>query len=183
MTRLFVALDLPPAVAAGLALLQPSSCAGLRLTRTADLHLTLHFIGEAGVAPMAQALQAVRAPPFSLRLAGLGSFRARDGSHMLWAGVEPNAALLALHEAVGLALAGTGFQPDARRYHPHITLARCKPDLPATVVSAFLAQSAGLDWPELAVTGFALYSSITDSAGAQYRREQWFPLAGAAGKI
>lgn len=178
MSRLFVAIDLPPDVAAMLARLQPPPGAGLRLSGREQMHVTLHFIGAADTARTAAALRAVRAQPFAFRLAGLGRFRARDGSHTLWAGVESNAALLALHAAVGAALSRTGFQSEARAYAPHITLARCKPQVPARLLDEFLAQGATLDLPEVAVRGFALYSSITGGAGPQYTQEQWFPLAG-----
>ena len=175
MSRLFVAINLPALVSAKLARLQPSPCAGLKLISMTQMHLTLHFIGEAAISPVIDALQTVRAQPFLFRLAGLGQFRV-NGGVTLWAGVDVNEALLALRMAVGLALSSLRFRPEARRYTPHVTLARCKPAVPAQVISQFMASSAMLDLPEVAVAGFALYSSTMSSEGSQYSCEQWFPL-------
>ncbi len=49
MPRLFVAVDLPAAVAADLAMLQPPRTAGVRLVQQQQMHLTLHFLGQASV--------------------------------------------------------------------------------------------------------------------------------------
>lgn len=175
MPRLFVALDLPPVLTAALARLQPPPCAGLRLIPVGQMHLTLHFIGQAAIAQTADALQMVHARSFALHLAGLGQFRARAGL-TLWAGVEVNPALLALHSAVKLALSGGAARLDMRPYRPHITLARGKSGFPAEVVARFLAQDADLALPEVAVRDFALYSSITAHEGPVYRCEQRFEL-------
>lgn len=160
--------------------LQPPPCAGLRLVPAEQMHLTLHFIGEAEIAATADALQTVRARPFGLQLAGLGQFRTRAGV-TLWAGVELNPALLALHDAVVFALSGAviGAQLsfNARPYQAHISLARAKSVLPAEILARFFASEAEMDLPEVEVRDFALYSSITGQAGPQYRCEQRFQLA------
>lgn len=187
MPRLFVAIDLPLALTAALQRLQPQTRPGLRLIPAEQMHLTLHFIGQAALAATADALQTVKARAFNLRLSGLGQFRARAGV-TLWAGVEPNAALQELHDAVALALAagasdaGDTFvqldaRPDRPPYLPHITLARCKPGLPMQVVTRFLDQAGALSLREFTVSDFALYSSITGYAGPQYCCEQRFELA------
>lgn len=163
--------------------LQPPPCVGLRLIPAEQMHLTLHFIDEAAIAPTADALQTVRARPFVLRLAGLGQFRTRVGV-TLWVGVEFNEALLALHEAVVCALSdavsgaavAAQLRLNARPYQAHISLARGKTVLPAEVLTRFLANEAGMALPEVEVRDFALYSSITGQAGAQYRCEQRFQL-------
>jgi 2'-5' RNA ligase len=66
MPKLFVAVDLPPDVTAELALLQPPRTAGVRLARPGQMHLTLHYLGKAGVERTAAALAAVEAPAFPL---------------------------------------------------------------------------------------------------------------------
>lgn len=161
--------------------LQPPPCAGLRLIPAEQLHLTLHFIGAAAIAPTADALQTVRARPFALQLAGLGQFRTRAGV-TLWAGVELNEALLVLHDAVVCALSdaavGAQLPFNARPYQAHISLARGKSVLPAEVLLHFFASEAGMALPEMTVRDFALYSSITGPAGPQYRCEQRFQLVG-----
>jgi 2'-5' RNA ligase len=180
MSRLFVAIDLPIAVTSVLQRLQqrvePPPAAGLRLISAEQMHLTLHFIGQADIAGVLDALQAVRARAFTLRLAGVGQFYSRSGTS-LWAGVERDPPLLALHAAVGLALSGIGQLIEPRAYTPHITLARCKLELPAQTITTFLDNPTALTLPEVAVRDFALFSSITANAGPQYHCEQRFPLS------
>ncbi|HTD05096.1 RNA 2',3'-cyclic phosphodiesterase [Undibacterium sp.] len=176
MPRLFVAIDLPPTVTAKLARLQPQPAAGLRLVKAEQMHLTLHFIGEAEVLPIANALQAFKAPAFSLEFEELGQFRSGSGTVTLWAGVKMNDELLGLHAGIAAALANAGLRLAVRRYKPHISLARCKPAAAARAVPAFLAQQPAISLPRVPVTGFGLYSSMLSDEGAVYRREQWFPL-------
>lgn len=180
MPRLFVAIDLPAAVTAKLARNQPPPMAGVRLVEPGQMHLTLHFIGEADIGRMAAALQTVARPAFSLTLEGVGQFPPVGKAVTLWAGIRDNAELRELHMAVAVALAVEGYRPEARLYSPHITLARCKPEVPAGVVTEFLAQAAfSLSVP---VTAFGLYSSTLIGDAPVYRRERSFPLLVAEGR-
>ena len=185
MPRLFVAVDLPAAATAELARTRPPPMAGIRLVEPGQMHLTLHYIGEASIERMAAALQAVAVPAFSLTLEGVGQFPPAGKAATLWAGVRDNAELLELHAAVAAALAVEGYRPDTRRYSPHITLARCKPVVPAAVVAEFLARHAALSLPGLPVAAFGLYSSTSVGDATVYRRERSFPLlvAGGAGPV
>src|SRR5262245_12658988 len=108
MPKLFVAVDLPAAVTAELALLQPPRTAGVRLVKPDQMHLTLHYIGKAGARRMAAALQAVAVPALPLAFEGVGHFPSAGGAVTLWAGVQESAELLGLHAAVAAALAGEG---------------------------------------------------------------------------
>lgn len=182
MPRLFVAIDLPAAVTAKLARKQPLPMGGIRLVEPSQMHLTLHYIGEADIERMALALQTVAVPAFSLTLEGVGRFPPAGNAHTLWAGVRDSAELLGLHAAVAAALATTGYRPDARRYHPHITLARCKPLVPAGVVTEFLATHAAFSPSEVPVVAFGLYSSTLVGDAPVYRRERSFPLL-VAGEV
>ena len=183
MPRLFVALDLPIAATAKLAHAQPPPMAGIRLVEPGQMHLTLHYIGEANIERMATALHAVAVPAFLLTLEGVGQFPSAGRAVTLWAGVRDNAELLELHAAVAAALAVVGYRPEARRYSPHITLARCKSVVPAGVVTEFLARNAALSLPGLPVTGFGLYSSTVVGGAPVYRRERSFPLLVAGERV
>ncbi|GAB4190769.1 MAG: RNA 2',3'-cyclic phosphodiesterase [Roseiflexaceae bacterium] len=180
MTRLFTAINPPAEVAEQLAGITPQ-LPGLRALRPRDLHITLHFIGEAETTRVAQALEAVAVPAFALSVAGVAQVPITSGGFVLWASVGESAGLLALHVAMAAALAPLGFRPEARRYAPHITLAYCDPDTPAEPVAQFLAQHAGLSLPGLPATHFGLYSSTTASdSSPNYQCERLFVL-GAGG--
>jgi 2'-5' RNA ligase len=59
--RLFVAVPVPADLAGELARLQPPAAAGVRLSQAADMHVTLHFLGNTQADPVRQALAGVRA--------------------------------------------------------------------------------------------------------------------------
>jgi RNA 2',3'-cyclic 3'-phosphodiesterase len=158
MPRLFVAVDLPTAATASLVALQPAARPDVRLAAPDQFHLTLHFIGEADIERIADALSTVAFPAFSLTLQGVGQFPSAGGAVTLWVGVQESSELLELHTAVAAALADEGFRPEARRYTPHITLARCDPGVPAELVDAFVARHAKFAL-EMPIVGFSLYSS------------------------
>src|ERR1700730_7675425 len=99
MLRLFVGIELPPALRLRLSLL----CTGLPGARWVDpgnLHLTLRFSGEVdeGMASdIDAALVRIRAPPFAVTLAGAGSFGG-ERPRLLWVGIEDSAPLFQLQE-------------------------------------------------------------------------------------
>jgi 2'-5' RNA ligase len=85
MPRLFIALDLPEDVTAGLERLC-EGLPGMRWVEADQFHLTLRFIGEVDQGTfyeIGEALARVSHPPFELALTGLGQFppgRTRSGS-------------------------------------------------------------------------------------------------------
>jgi 2'-5' RNA ligase len=73
----FVALLLPEEVKDGLARVQPPLMPGMRLIGRQELHLTLHFLGEVAAEQgdtVRDALAAVRANAFAIKINGLGQF-------------------------------------------------------------------------------------------------------------
>lgn len=181
MPRLFFAVEVPPARAERLLSTLPEAT-GLRPVPATQVHLTLHFLGECGV-PEAQlnaALDGLAAPAFTLQAAGTGRFRTGQGS-VLWAGLAPGPgldALRALHAAVGQALAqAAGIEPERRRYHPHLTLARCRPTVPEAMLRAWLDAQRMLasdPWP---VQRLVLFESRLGPQGAEHLVLQVWPLA------
>jgi 2'-5' RNA ligase len=185
MPKLFVAIALPDATACELARLRPLPMTGVRLVEPAQMHLTLHFIGEAEVDPMANALQGVAVHAFQhafqLAFEGVGQFPSAGGAVTLWAGVRKSADLLALHSALADALAGQGLHPESRPYAPHVTLARCEPTVPASVVDEFLSSHCEISVSPMTVAQFGLYSSNLVGVGPVYRCERSFPLSAPQG--
>src|SRR5579872_5153038 len=165
MLRLFVGIDLPPELKLNLSLL----CSGVPSARWVDagnLHVTLRFIGEVdeGMASdIDEALAQIRAPRFELALAGVGHF----GTRMLWAGIERNPGLHHLREKVESAIVRLGFEPEGRRYAPHVTLARLKGTGDARV-QAFLAEHALFRADPFPVDHFSLVASYLTKSGAIY---------------
>jgi RNA 2',3'-cyclic 3'-phosphodiesterase len=127
--RLFVGIALAPEATAALrGVRERFAAAGgeVRWAAEATWHVTLQFLGEASeeqgacVVEKLRAVQAERAP---VRIGGLGFF---ERAGIFFADVGVTAELLALQQKVTAAMRGCGFQPEARAYHPHITLAKAK---------------------------------------------------------
>ncbi|EYS93614.1 2'-5' RNA ligase [Cupriavidus sp. SK-4] len=183
MPRLFIAVEVPPAQAAWLLSTLPPAH-GVRPAAPEQIHLTLHFLGECNVpgAALEAALDSVRAPAFLLQAAGTGRFRSGQGS-VLWAGLAPGPgldALRVLHADVGQALAGAaGITPERRRFHPHLTLARCKPSVPESVLRAWLDTHRSLASEPWHVQRLVLFESRLGPQGPQHLVRQAWPLTQA----
>lgn len=176
MPRLFVALDLPESVTKELARIQPPPVSGLRNVKSDQIHLTLHFLGEADIAQVSDALAPVSGRKFELTLNGVGKFPPIGKAKVLWAGIRDNAELLSLHAVIGNALGAAGFPIETRPYAPHLTLARCGHKVPDSVVDKFLSQNHGFVLPPIPIEAFALYSSTNVDDAPVYHRERWFPF-------
>ena len=96
-----------------------------RPVHKADLHITLQYLGQTDQ----DQLECVKAA--ASRVDGAGFRLEIDSIHhwrrprVLWAGLaELPGELRRLVRELGEELAGCGFPPEERSYHPHITLAR-----------------------------------------------------------
>jgi len=185
VARLFVAVEMPPALAADLLRLVPAQ-RGIRPTPPTQLHLTMRFLGEQDEQTAARidaALRAAMVPPtvspMSLQVHGVGRFRGRQGA-ILWAGLADSPPLLALFEAISGALETIGIAPEGRRFWPHLTLARCRPEVPERVLRDWLAAHKDLSLPPWDVGSFVLFESFLDRLGARHQMRASYPLEGSA---
>jgi RNA 2',3'-cyclic 3'-phosphodiesterase len=133
-----------------------------------SLHLTIRFLG--GVDPgrldaLAAALRAVEVEPFQLGVGGVGTFGRGSAVRVVWLGLAAGGIDLGrLAAEVETRSASLGFEPEARPYNPHLTLARSRqrrgerlgelPPPPAI--------------PGWTVTNFRLYRSRLGPGGATY---------------
>ena len=177
MPRLFVAVDLTPPSVAALMQIQPRPVPGLRLATASQMHLTLHFIGEAETQEVIAALIKVQCPEFPLKVQGVGKFPPRGAPTVLWAGILADRGLLKLHAAIAAELQAAGFSTETRPYAPHITLARCTGDVSSSRVEDFLRRNEDLSLPPFTVTEFHLYSSVLSSGPPRYLCERSFLLS------
>ena len=167
MSRLFVAIDPPPAVVERLASLR-AGVPGARWVEPDQIHLTLRFLGEVDGAMRADVrteLGRVAAMPFTLTLSGTDCFGGRRRARTLWVGVEPSPALVELQAKIDAAVGRAGVPPEGRKFLPHVSLARLKAGQPDRI-ARFLAEIALFKSEPFAVETFSLYESHLNRAGA-----------------
>ncbi|HMM65291.1 MAG TPA: RNA 2',3'-cyclic phosphodiesterase, partial [Mesorhizobium sp.] len=122
MPRLFTALEIPREAALSLSLLR-GGLPGARWIDVENYHLTLRFIGdvEGHVADeIANALDRVRRPSFTLTLSGVGAFGQKK-PHAVWAGVAASPDLNALQAEIDRLCQRLGVAADPRKFMPHVT--------------------------------------------------------------
>ena len=153
--RLFVALDLPQDVRAGLVDWQRTALSdpALRVVRPAALHMTLVFLGyqsEKDVKKIAKTAfdLDVRAPAVELHSRPIGVPR---GKRPRLIALEANSdQTVALQKRVEGRLVEAGFyEPEKRPFWPHVTVARVRPEArgstrPAVVSSRLPAEHAAM---------------------------------------
>jgi RNA 2',3'-cyclic 3'-phosphodiesterase len=179
MPRLFVALDLPDSVREKLAGLT-YGLPGASLIAPERMHLTVRFIGEVDghlFDTIREGLHGVRSSSFYLTLKGVGHFPKRGDPETLWAGVGESADLIRLRNRVESLLVRRGVEPETRKFHPHVTLARVK-DARAAWVGRFVVENSLFAVHEVPVQGFHLYSSRLRPEGSEYTLEATYPLEG-----
>ena len=177
MIRLFVGLGLPETLSERLTGLR-GQIPGARWVPPENLHITLRFIGEVDeetAADLDAVLARIDAPSFEIGLQGVGHFESRGLVRALWAGVARDPALDHLQARVETACQRAGLAPEGRKFHPHVTLARCR-DTRTARIAGFLADHGGFGAPAFPVGSFALYSSTLGRGGAIYTREADYPL-------
>jgi 2'-5' RNA ligase len=188
--RLFVALEIPAAVREEARRRVASVQDRLPPARWVDLekvHLTLVFLGateDALVPGLGAALARAAAPcrPFSLALAGGGTFPPRRPARVAWIGVQAPAELARLQAAAedAAAAAVRTFQPEDRPYSPHVTVARCPDAWPRAAADTFAAALAGPVGEPFEAGEVVLFESQLGRGGARYRAVERCPLAGGA---
>jgi 2'-5' RNA ligase len=182
MTRAFVAVLLDETTRAAVAVpierLRPLSKA-VAWVPAENLHLTLKFLGEQADARLDEAALAIdeaaaTVQRFTLALQGVGGFPGMERPRIVWVGVAEGALpLRALQARVEAALGQRGFSPDARPWHPHLTIGRVfdprrwrRDASPA--LHASIARLATMGFGTLEVSRVALMRSHLHRSGARY---------------
>jgi RNA 2',3'-cyclic 3'-phosphodiesterase len=180
--RLFVAIVPPPEVLDELAAaVEPLRIAApeLRWTGRESWHLTLAFLGEVEEGLLAELSirlerAARRHEQQRLSIAGGGAFPSASRARVVWAGFRADSralAALAASVAAGARRAGAPPPDEGRRYHPHLTLARCRQPADVRSLTSVLAQASGPDWTADAI--HLVRSHLTGSSPRYEEMGSW----------
>jgi 2'-5' RNA ligase len=184
--RMFCAIELPEfvrnLVRRRIARLQEAAPeARASWARDSSLHLTLKFLGEisrTSVADLSKAASlAVReVPPFSVRLNSSGVFPNHGQPRVLWLGIDDLSGQLGeLHARLETEAAKFGFAREARRFRPHLTIARLRHRDNARELSA-VHQQMDFEPVDIAVNELVVIRSELSSEGSKYTIVSRHPL-------
>jgi len=178
MNRLFVGIFLPDSTLKGLEEL----CYGLEGAKwqaREKQHITLEFLGKVEGQmqnDIASCLSSIHATSFDAKVKGLGHFPLRKNPGVLWAGVEPSEELISFQSKIHNALKRIpGLKLEARKYHPHITLARIR-EVADKDVAQFYEANPLFSLPEFRVQEFVLVKSTLNESGSRYEALQNYAL-------
>lgn len=155
------------------------SASELRWSEPEGWHVTLQFLGQVNeerVTCILEKLKTVRAAAVPIRMEGLGFF---ERAGVFWAGIGLTPELLALQQFVTAAMQNCGFEPEARAYNPHITLARTRGHSGAKALAPLrqaIDQSRINLRAEFVSTEFLLYESFPGPEGSRYEIRERFAL-------
>lgn len=183
--RLFVAIPLPPDVAASASEILPISLPALRRVKAENLHITLAFLGQTPDERLGDVTSAAReaaAPvaPFTLVFDRAGRFPERGRPRVAWLGIADGApSVLELGAGVYAALRSRDLHFDDRPLAPHLTLARVAEDASAAEAKTVGAALEGLAIPSLRfdVRDIAVVQSVLSPKGPRYTALATVPLA------
>jgi 2'-5' RNA ligase len=143
----------------------------------ANLHWTLHFLGDLDDQDLYEVCQAAERAlanfePFSLSAIGVGAFPSNDRPRTLWIGAGAGSEKLEqLHAALEAELRPLGFRGENRRYVPHLTLGRSARTLTMAETVALaeeLAKLTDYDAASQMVDEVAVFASRLKREGADY---------------
>ena len=177
MPRLFTGLEIPKALGESLSLLR-GGLPGARWIDPENYHVTLRFIGDVDdtiAQEIAWLLGKVRRKDFELRLDGLQSFGGRKPRAVI-AAVAPSQSVMELQAEHERLMRRVGLDPEARKYTPHVTLARLR-DTSSFEVAEYLSARGAFRSPPFSVSRFVLFSSRASTGGGPYVVEAAYPLA------
>lgn len=181
--RLFVALPIPPAARRAIGTLIEDlrrADDAVRWVAEDGIHLTFKFLGEVPEARVPEIGDALRqATPgtqlLPVTVTEAGGFPSLRHPRVIWLGLEGPPALELLAHRVVQACETLGFPPEARIFHPHLTLGRVREG--ARLSPGLMTRLAGMR-PELffELDTLCLFASRPGPGGSSYTALASFPL-------
>ena len=144
-----------------------------------QVHITLKFLGESDAAAI-QSLDTNLARmggvrPFDVGLRGAGAFPNLSRPRVIWLGIDEGAEPLArLASRVDQAAKSASYEPEKRKFQPHLTLGRSRGE-PAEVpgLAEALASAPDISWR---CDCFILMKSVLTRQGPIYTPIRTYPL-------
>jgi 2'-5' RNA ligase len=134
MKRTFIAFDITPETETRSAyevIRQKLRYENISWISDRNFHMTLKFLGDTPEENIPGICKTIRNcltefSSFPVILAGVGLFKNIHDPRVLWMGCRADAELEKIKTSLEKELAAFGFEPDERRFSPHLTLGRIK---------------------------------------------------------
>lgn len=187
--RLFIAFDSPPDVKSKAAEIQDElrrAHADVSWERSEKLHCTIKFLGETASELVPFVVDALTeicrvSAPFSVRYRGTGCFPDRRAPRVLWLGIDnPDGYLDSLFQRIDAGMAGLGYKPENRQYHPHLTLGRVRSARNQSSLLRIL-ENVTFESALLPINEILLIKSELRPTGSVYAKIKFFSLVGNSG--
>lgn len=176
MPRLFAGLEIPEEIGQTLAMLR-GGLPGARWIDPEDYHVTLRFIGDidpTSAEEIASMLVRINRKPFPVTVQGLASFGGKKPRAVV-ASVQPTRPLLDLQAELERIMRRLGVGPDARKFTPHVTLARLR-DVSPQDVADYLSLRGYYPARVFTAARFVLFSARASTGGGPYVVEDSYAL-------
>lgn len=140
---------------------------------TGNIHLTLKFLGETGVAKIPEIEFAIenvckKYSLFDIQISGLGIFGSKYQPKVLWCGINKNNSLEGIAEDIIDAMDKIGFIKDRQNFVPHLTLARIKHIENKTSLFNEVNKHKDTYFKNETINEIILFESILKKTGAEY---------------
>ena len=178
MLRLFTGLEIPNDIRFALDMMK-GGVLGARWIERESYHLTLRFVGdveERVARDLAEGLDAIATPGFTMRLKGLDAFGGAK-PHAIYANAEMSPELKRLQAAHERVCRLVGLAGETRKFTPHVTLARLRRSDPGDV-QRYIADHNLYESRPFEVDRFALFTARPARGGGPYSIAAEYPLAG-----
>jgi len=142
---------------------------GMRDTKPENLHVTVKFLGDVIDPEIPEIIEAMKpatenVPAFELTLRAIRYFPNPRRVRVVTVVTDEPDAVMRLHQQLDDACDAIGFRREGRKYHPHITLGRCKKS------PRVCPRPEEIDVPAVTmpVQRVVLYQSVLEPTGVRY---------------
>jgi 2'-5' RNA ligase len=145
----------------------------MRWISVGNIHLTLKFLGDTDqnkIDYIEKALQRAvqNIDPFSVKVKGVGVFPNPAKPRIFWIGLENIDNLITLQRKVDQELALIGFEPEKRKFRPHLTAGRVKRGKRLIQVKPIIDRYKDHEFGNLIADKVTLMQSDLQPTGAVY---------------
>ena len=175
--RLFIGVPIPESTRLMLSRQIPANLPG-NPSPLENWHFTLRFLGATDPERREKLIESLRATnfgaPFDISFDRLGAFPTPRRARVIWIGAGfGNERLESVAEKAESAAALSGFEPEARKFSAHLTIARIKQP---QSIEQFLSRAKKVD-ATMRVEEVILYRSDMGTGHSTYTVIEGFPLA------